>query len=181
MERCWILLGMMGSGKTTVGKLLAERSGREFVDTDQLLKSRFGRPVHRIFAVYGEDAFRDHETSVLRQLEPRASVLATGGGTVLREENWTELRRLGLTIFLKTDPQKLRERLSQSRKRRPLLEVENWEERLLDLLEFRRSLYERADLVFDVSNLPLEEAAERLHAAIDAHESGGCAAQRGEA
>src|SRR5690349_9779443 len=105
MERCWILLGMMGAGKSAVGRALAELSGREFVDTDLLLQQRLGRPISQLFAVYGEDAFRDHETSILRSLEPLPVVLATGGGIVVREENWSELRRLGTTIYLRATPE----------------------------------------------------------------------------
>ena len=78
MERCWILVGMMGAGKTSVGRALAERSGRPFRDTDLMLQTRFGRPVSQIFRVYGESTFRDHETSILRSLEPEACILSTG-------------------------------------------------------------------------------------------------------
>ena len=115
MERCWILLGMMGAGKSSVGRALAELSGREFVDTDILLQHRFGRPVHQIFEVYGEDAFRHHETSVLRSLEPSSIVLATGGGIVTRESNWSELGRLGATIYLNAGLSTLLSRLEASK------------------------------------------------------------------
>ena len=121
MERGWILLGMMGAGKSSIGRNLAEASHRPFLDTDLLLQNRLGRPVSQIFQVYGEATFRDHETSILRNLEPEPVVLATGGGIVLREENWTEMRRLGITVFLDAAFETLTERLARSKKKRPLL------------------------------------------------------------
>jgi shikimate kinase len=166
MERAWILLGMMGSGKSAVGRGLAELSGRPFVDTDILLQNRFGRPVSQIFQVYGEQTFRDHETSILKGLEPGEYVLATGGGIVMRPENWCELRRIGTTIFLKAEFETIIDRLEQSKKRRPLLETENWQERARTILESRLHLYEQADLVVPVDGLELSTAPTRVLDAI---------------
>jgi shikimate kinase len=149
--RSWILVGMMGAGKSSVGRELARISERTFADTDQLLQNRFGRPVGKIFDTYGEATFRDHESSILRALEPGPFVVATGGGIVVREENWQELHRLGTTIFLRVSVEQLIERLTVSRKRRPLLEVENWQDRLRDLYDQRMPLYEKAMVTFDVS------------------------------
>jgi shikimate kinase len=162
MERDWILVGMMGSGKSTVGKLLAERSGRLFQDTDQLVVHRLGRPVHQLFSIYGQDAFRDHETSVLKGLEPSGKILATGGGIVVRDANWLELRRLGLTAFLDLAVEVLIERLEKSAKRRPLLEFDDWQDRLRKLLDDRRSQYEKADIIVKLETEDLEGAADRL-------------------
>lgn len=165
-ERAWILIGMMGSGKSTVGRLLAERSGRKFIDTDQLIVHRLGRPIHQLFSIYGQDAFRDHETSVLKGIPAEPAVLATGGGIVLRESNWVEMRRIGLVVHLDTPPELLIERLERSAKRRPLLEVENWQQRLRDLIEERKPLYERADYVVHIQSEDLEQAAEKLYEAL---------------
>src|SRR5688572_5498908 len=142
MDRCWILLGMMGAGKSSVGKALARLSGRDFVDTDGLLQQRFGRAVTQIFKIYGEDTFRAHETSVLKTLEPGAVVVATGGGIVIREANWTEMHRLGTTVYLHVSEELLLDRLAVSKKKRPLLEVEDWQGRVEQLLEKRRELYQ---------------------------------------
>lgn len=158
----WILLGMMGSGKSTVGRYLAELSERTFKDTDTLLEHRFGRPVHQIFSLYGEEAFRQHETSILKSLEPGAFVIATGGGIVLRPENWDEIRRIGQTIFMDVPVEILQERLAKSRRRRPLLETEAWEDRLAQMLESRRDLYLQADHQFKVESESLEECAKHL-------------------
>jgi shikimate kinase len=166
MERTWILLGMMGAGKSAVGRSLSQLSGRGFNDTDLLIQHRLGRPVGQIFDLYGEQAFRDHETSVLTSLQPCAEVLATGGGIIGREENWVHLRRLGHTIYLKAEFSTLRERLERSRKRRPMLETEGWEARLEQLLAARLPLYERADVVVQVDGLEIEDAAQLVLKAI---------------
>jgi shikimate kinase len=107
MVKSWILVGMMGAGKSTVGRMLAERAGREFLDTDQLITRRLGRPVNQLFQLYGQDAFREHEAAMIRSLEPGANVIATGGGTVLREDNWEQFRRLGATVYLEIAPELL--------------------------------------------------------------------------
>lgn len=166
MERCWILIGMMGAGKSSVGRALAEKSGREFIDTDLLLQNRLGRPIPQIFQVYGEDAFRDHETSILKSLEPGPSILSTGGGIVTREANWAELQRLGITIYLKSKPETLIARLAVSKKKRPLLQVDEWETRLCDLLTRREPYYERADLVVELDLDDVQSAADRVLAKI---------------
>src|SRR5450631_3409697 len=75
MERCWILVGMMGVGKSAVGRELAVRTGREFVDTDQMLQNRLGRPISQLFQIYGESAFRDHETAILKSIVPSLAVV----------------------------------------------------------------------------------------------------------
>ena len=153
---------MMGSGKTSVGRALAALTDRTFGDTDQMLQKRLGQTITRLFQVYGEDAFRQHETSLLRSLEPEEGVLATGGGIVSRDENWTELGRLGTTIFLDVPVEILCQRLERSRHRRPLLQSDDWETKIAELLERRRPMYERADLHFHVHDRTIEDVAEDL-------------------
>ena len=167
MERSWILLGMMGAGKSSVGRALAELSGRQFVDTDLLLQHRFGRPIYQIFDIYGEDAFRQHETSVLRSLEPRDVVLATGGGIVTREANWQELRRIGLTIYLKASPETIIARLQASKKKRPLLMADAWPDKVMNLLEQRTPLYEQADITVQVDTDDVVNVAKRVLEALE--------------
>lgn len=157
-----VLLGMMGSGKSTVGRALAARLDVPFRDTDQLLEYRLGRHIPQIFQLYGEEAFRSHETSVLRSLDPIEAVTATGGGIVLREENWPELRRLGTTVFLNAYPEVLIKRLDQSSRKRPLLAQENWESKLTELLETRLPLYRQADVTVDVKDEEIESVVEEI-------------------
>lgn len=158
----WILVGMMGAGKTTIGRGLAGRSGREFRDTDSLLQKRFGRPVSEIFRVYGEETFRDHETSILKGLEPGPIVLATGGGIVLRDANWVEMRRLGTVVFLDVESDVLQDRLERSKKRRPLLSVDDWQSRFRAILNERRERYELADHCLTVADEDNEAIIDRL-------------------
>ncbi|MFQ3586147.1 MAG: shikimate kinase [Fimbriimonadaceae bacterium] len=161
-EPCsWVLVGMMGSGKSTIGQLIAQQTGRRYVDTDRVVESRVGRSVASIFSVYGEAAFRDHETSVLAALSPGADVVSTGGGAVLRESNWSEIRRLGVSLYLHADLDILRERLGRSRRKRPLLANDDWEDRLAEILEGRLPLYRKADAVLEVGDRSMEEVARR--------------------
>jgi shikimate kinase len=166
MSRCWILVGMMGAGKSSVGRALSELGNREFWDTDLMLQNRLGRPISQIFQVYGEEAFRDHETSILRSLEPGEAVLSTGGGIVVREANWDEMQRLGTTIYLEASPETLISRLEASKKKRPLLQVENWPDRLRELLSKREPLYQKADVRVSLDGLDVVAAAEQILAAL---------------
>lgn len=164
--RALVLVGMMGSGKSTVGKRLADSLGREHRDTDDLVRGRLCRSIEEIFARYGEPTFRQHETSILKGLEPGPYVLSTGGGIVLGEENWTEMRRLGTTLYLRVGLETLVARLTASKRKRPLLQTERWPERLASILEARRPLYEQADLVVDVDVEPIEVAIGRIREAL---------------
>lgn len=167
MDRCWILIGMMGAGKSSVGRALAALTEREFIDTDLLLQSRLGRPIPQLFQIYGEGAFRDHETSILRSLNPGKFVLSTGGGIVTREASWKELRRLGTTVYLRSSVESLISRLEASKKKRPLLQVEDWPERVRKLLSERESLYEQADVVVDLDGLDVQSGAELVKASLE--------------
>ncbi len=153
---------MMGAGKSSVGRALADLAEREFDDTDSILQRRLGRSIPELFRLYGEDAFRAHETAVLKSLDQGSKVLATGGGIVLREENWTEMRRLGTTVFLYASPEILLSRLEASKKRRPLLETPDWQDRALGILDQRLPLYQQADLTVSMDDGPIEVAAQRV-------------------
>lgn len=149
----------MGSGKTTVGRIVAERLGVPFKDTDKMLQHLLGRPIHQLFQFYGEQTFREHETRLLQDIEAQDCVLSTGGGTVLRDENWTHLRRLGTTVFLDVPLEVLKDRLETAKKRRPLIECDDWEDRLDKLLAERRTRYEMADFVLRLEAQEPEEVA----------------------
>lgn len=169
-----ILIGMMGSGKSTVGRALAALLDVPFEDTDQMLEYRLGRHIPQLFQLYGEEAFRAHETSVLQGLQPVPRVLATGGGIVLHERNWTEFKRLGRTVFLDVPDELLIRRLEFSSRKRPLLQSEDWQERLAKMYTDRRPLYERADVRFLVEDQSIPDVAERIVEALEAldHDEG---------
>jgi len=137
----------MGSGKSTIGHLLAQRLNRDFLDSDYYIEEKTGVDIPRIFDIEGEEGFRVRETRALQELTQRTNlVLATGGGSVTRAENRALLRKSGFIIFLDTSVTQQLERLKHDKKR-PLLQTENPRERLEALLAERKPLYlELADL-----------------------------------
>lgn len=138
-----------------------------FKDTDKLLQNMLGRPIHQLFQVFGEETFRQHETRLLQGLQPEICVLSTGGGTPSREENWPELNRLGKTIFLDVDIEVLKDRLTTAKKRRPLIEFSDWEDRLDDILLRRRPMYEKAEVILKLSVEDAEEVASLIQIALE--------------
>ncbi len=142
-----ILIGPMGSGKSTIGQLLAQRLNRDFYDTDFYIEEKTGVDIPRIFDVEGEEGFRQRETRAIEELVSLDNVvLATGGGSVMREENRKLLRSNSYIIFLDTSVEQQLERLRHDKKR-PLLQTENPRDRLQQLLAERKPVYmELADL-----------------------------------
>lgn len=142
-----ILVGPMGSGKSTIGQLLAQRLNREFKDSDHYIEEKTGVDIPRIFDIEGENGFRDRETKALEELTHLSHlVLATGGGSVIRQQNRQLLQSSGYIIFLETTVEQQLERLRYDTKR-PLLQTENPRERLQALLLERQPLYaDMADL-----------------------------------
>ena len=159
----------MGVGKTSLGRHIGEVTERQHLDVDQMIQQRLGRPIPQLFKLYGESAFRDHETSVLRSIQTGNAVISTGGGIVMKEANWLEMRRLGLVVFVDVSFSNLVQRLEISKKKRPLLDFEDWKQRLSRLVEERRPFYERADCKVDITGLGVEEAAKTVMEAIRCH------------
>ena len=155
----------MGSGKTTVGRLLAEQSGMRFVDTDALLTERAGCPITEIFAAEGEAGFRDRETALLRELADdgrQGRVFATGGGMILRPQNRTLLHRLGTVVWLTLPPQEVLARLSGDTTR-PLLQGADRLQKVERLMAEREPLYrDAADLAVAVAGRTPLEIVEEL-------------------
>ncbi len=139
------LVGMPGSGKSTVGKLLARRLGVDVIDADVVIEQRLGCPIRTFFEQRGEEAFRDVEASVIAELVMPAdgAVIATGGGVVLREANRKALREHTQVIYLRSTPDQIYQRVKHDRKR-PLLQVEDPLARLQSLHAQRDPLYREA-------------------------------------
>lgn len=154
------LIGMMGSGKTTVGKHLAQELNYRFIDTDQTIEAIAKKPISAIFEQEGEAYFRDLETRVLSELcVYTRSVISTGGGIISQKTNWSYLRD-GLIVWLDVDLEILKNRLAQDATR-PLAD------KLEALLEIRRPLYAQADISIRInSELTPKEISAQIIAAI---------------
>lgn len=134
----------MGSGKSSVGRIIAQRLGFDFVDSDQLVVEQAGAPITEIFKNHGEEKFRDMETAALESLRGRTGlVLATGGGIVVRENNVALLHGLGFVAWLTASEEIIFDRVSRNTKR-PLVQTANPRETIHNLLELRIPLYKRA-------------------------------------
>lgn len=142
-----ILIGPMGSGKSTIGNIIAKRLHREFQDSDHFIEKRTGVDIARIFDIEGEQGFRDRESSALSELLSKNNrVIATGGGSIMRSENQQLLKQKGYIVFLDTSVNQQMYRLRRDKKR-PLLQTENPRERLESLSAERRPIYlDLADL-----------------------------------
>lgn len=139
------LIGMMGAGKTSVGRILAKQLGYRFFDTDAVVEQATGQSITDLFTSVGESGFRDVETQVLSELSTYTRlVVATGGGIVLRQMNWSYLRH-GMIVWLDVPVEQLYHRLQADRSR-PLLQEGDLATRLQRLSEERRLLYAQADI-----------------------------------
>ncbi len=143
-----ILVGMMGSGKTTMGRALARHLGKAFVDSDEEIQQRTGVTVPHIFDIEGEAGFRQRESAAIRDLVGRDNmVLATGGGAVLAEQNRAMLQQNGIVIYLKASVHDLWQRTRHDRNR-PLLQTADPHAKLAELFQQRDHLYRQvADIV----------------------------------
>ena len=150
--RSLYLVGMMGSGKTSTGRPLAERLGYGFVDADAVIEQAAGCSIPEIFDRDGESGFRGLESQVLSAISQRHSlVVATGGGVVTQPENWGVLHS-GIVIWLDVVPDQLLQRLKADRTVRPLLKTADPEAVLDQLLNERRPLYAEADLTVVIND-----------------------------
>ena len=162
------LVGLMGSGKTTIGKLLARQRGLPFVDSDHEIVARCGVSIPTIFEIEGEAGFRGRETCVIDELtQRRGIVLATGGGAVLAPENRERLKARGTVVYLRCQPQELYLRTRHDRNR-PLLRTEDPLQRLRELFAARHALYmQTADIVLDSGRQSTHSLVRRLANSLD--------------
>lgn len=153
----------MGTGKSSLGKRLAQTLGWPLIDSDVLAEKKAGRTISEIFASEGENAFRDLETGILKSLEQTFhAVISTGGGVVGREENRALLRRMGMVVWLHADEEAIFERISRNKKR-PLLQTPNPRQTLHDLLKKRGPLYaEVADVAIDTGRTQPPQAIQAI-------------------
>lgn len=171
-DRPLFLVGMMGAGKTTIGRSLAKALGREFIDLDHELEDRCGVRVSLIFDIEGEDGFRRRETALLDEYSRRPGiVLATGGGAVLATQNRRCLKERGVVVYLRTNADELYRRVARDR-HRPLLQTADPRSRIAALLEQREPLYtEVASLTVDTGTTPIMNVVRSLIPLLLNHET----------
>ncbi len=157
------LVGPMGAGKSTIGKLLAAQLGLPFADSDKVLEDRTGADIPWIFDVEGEAGFRRRESEVLADLcNGETQVVATGGGIVLMPENRALLKGQGFVVYLRASLDQLVERTSKN-SNRPLLQVDDPRAKLAEILKQREAFYaEVADLVCDTDHCTPKQAAQMV-------------------
>ncbi|MFP4273909.1 MAG: shikimate kinase [Paracoccaceae bacterium] len=170
LKRHLVLVGMMGAGKTAVGRALASRLGVPFLDSDAEIERAAAMTIGEIFARDGERFFRARETEVLsRLLDGSPGVLSTGGGVFLSETNRAIIARKGVSIWLKAEPDLLWTRV-RHKATRPLLQTADPRGTLERICAERRPAYEQAELAVDCApEVPIEAMADRVIAALRAH------------
>jgi len=162
MDKNIVLIGFMGTGKTTIGILLANRLGYNFVDTDGLIVDKLKMSIPDIFALHGEEYFRRLEKSILTAvMENNRQVISTGGGIVLNPENRALILEKGLVIALEASLEELWKRLSKD-KSRPLLFGENPRKKMEELYLSRKSLYHQAHFRIFVDHKSPEEIVSEI-------------------
>ncbi|WP_349369410.1 shikimate kinase [Salinarimonas sp.] len=164
-----VLIGLMGAGKSTVGRRLAARLGLPFRDADTEIEEAAGMTIPDIFEMYGEAHFRDGERRVIdRLLREGAIVLATGGGAFMDETTRAAVKESGVSVWLKADLDTLMRRV-RKRANRPLLQTPDPEGTMRALMDKRYPVYAMADVVVESHDGAHEEVVEAVVAALDAH------------
>lgn len=165
-KRPLVLIGMMGAGKTTVGRRLATRLGRKFIDSDAEIEAAAGMSITEYFAAHGEPEFRAGEARVIaRLLEEEDIVLGTGGGAFINEDTRALIKQKSISIWLKADFELLFARVSR-RATRPLLKTPNPRQTLQDLIDARYPIYAEADVTIQSQNVPHDVVAQSIIAAL---------------
>ncbi len=168
------LIGMMGAGKTTIGRGLARSLGREFLDLDHELEARCGVSIPTIFDIEGEAGFRRRETQALQDIALRSNVVvATGGGAVVAPENQEVLRTAGVVLYLKAGSDELFRRVAKD-KNRPMLLTANPKARIVELLRQREPIYESlADFTVETGHGSIHTVLEVIARLLNEHEQRG--------
>ena len=164
-----VLVGMMGAGKTTVGRRLANRLGRHFVDSDEEIETAAGMTIEDIFATHGEADFRAGEVRVIaRLLKDKNIVLGTGGGAFINAETRAMVKAGAVSVFIKAEFELLFSRVSR-RSNRPLLKTANPRETLKKLIDARYPIYAEADITVVSTDVPQDQVASEVIDAVLAH------------
>lgn len=156
------LTGFMGTGKSSVGKILAERLGCQFIDLDALIVAEAGMSIKEIFAAQGEPYFRALEADMVRRLvSEKGAVVSTGGGVVIDPENRRRMRAHGVVVNLTATAQAIRERLAADNER-PLLQDDNSLEKIVSMLAEREPFYRDADIRIDTTGKGVDDIVSQI-------------------
>lgn len=171
MKKNIVLIGMMGSGKTTVGKILPEKLiNFKFVDIDELIEFKENRSINNIFSTDGESYFRDLESAMVKELSSLNSlIISTGGGVVKKTGNIKVLKDNGILFYLATSPDTIVNRIKDNSDR-PLLNVSNMQTTVDNLLNERVNLYKAADYEIDTNSKSPEKIADEIIEIYKNHE-----------
>lgn len=171
ISRPIVLIGMMGSGKTHFGRLLGQRLGLKFFDSDTLIEEKAGCSVSEIFERWGEQKFRDVEASTIQDyLDKGPLVLATGGGAIVNPDTAKAIFATAHSVWVKADIRTILMRVTKN-KNRPLLQVDNPKAVLQNLLQIRQPIYEKAHFILDGSLKDTQKTLEQLVLEIYSAES----------
>ena len=173
MKSSIALIGFMGTGKTAVGKALAEKLGKKFVELDSLIEQNAGKTIPEIFQQDGEVGFRELEIEVAKEVSgKKKAVIACGGGIVLNKINIDRLRKECIIVHLTASPEAILKRTSGDEIERPLLRARNKAQNIRELFRFRKPFYERAaDIAIDTSKLAIDRVAEQIIERVKENES----------
>lgn len=162
MKKNIVLVGFMGTGKTSVGKELAKRLKTKFIEIDEKIEKKEGKTIDEIFKEKGEQYFRQVEQKIAKEVADISfATISTGGGIVINEENIKNLKKNGIIVCLEAKPEVIFDRVKKET-HRPLLKVENPGQRIKELLEKRKLFYQKADFHIDTSNLSVSQVVNKI-------------------
>ena len=161
MKSSIALIGFMGVGKTAVGKVLAKKLGKQFIELDYLIAQKAGKPIPEIFQQDGEVAFRELEIEIAKEVaKNKNQIIACGGGIVLNKINIDRLKRDSIIVYLTASPGVILKRVSNGDEERPVLKASNKALKIREVLRFRKPFYERAaDIKVDTSGVDIDSVA----------------------
>jgi len=172
MKSSIALIGFMGVGKTAVGKALAEKLSRKFVEMDTLIEQKAGKSIPEVFQQDGEIAFRELEIEVTKEVSKgKNQVIACGGGVVLNKINIDRLKKESVLVYLTASPEVILKRTSGDGDKRPLLQASDKTAVIREMLSFRQPFYERAaDITIDTSQMDINAIVEQIIAKTEENE-----------
>ena len=162
-----ILVGMMGVGKTAIGKLLAASLNREFYDIDTNIENNYNLKINDIFELYGEKKFRKIEQNEIKNINKNSKlIVATGGGAFTFKNNYEIINKIGLSIWIKANAKIIKERVKKNIKKRPMLKVNNLDDHINNLLKTRNPIYANAKIHIESMNISKQQMCNKIIIAI---------------